>query len=61
MFRNTGGAQKKLTQVLPVWYVDYFKLKTLKTQKTQEETFTFSLTPLKNLDKGPPLRKELSP
>lgn len=45
MFKTIVGAQNKLTQDLPVWYVDYFKLKTIKAQKTQEETFTFPLTP----------------
>ena len=29
---------------MSLWRVDYFKLKTIKTQKAQEETLTFPLT-----------------
>lgn len=47
-----------MTQNMPHWHVDYFELKVVKTQQTQE-TFTFPLTTLKNLDKGPSAQKEL--
>ena len=30
-------------QDVPLWYADYFKLKTMKAQKTQEEHLTFPL------------------
>ena len=29
---------------ISLWHVDYFKLKTIEAQKTQEETLTFPLT-----------------
>ena len=35
------GAQGKLPQETPLWYADYFELKTIKTQKTQEEYLSF--------------------
>ena len=42
-------------------HADYFELKTIKAQKTQEETLIFSLTAWKNLDRGPVPGIELSP
>ena len=38
---------------------DYFKLKTVKAQKTQEEILTFSLIAWKNLDREHIPRTEL--
>lgn len=33
------GVQNKLPPEVPLWHVDYFDLKTIKAQKTQEELF----------------------
>ena len=38
---GTVGAQGKLPQDAPLWYADYFKLKTIRTQRTQEEYLSF--------------------
>ena len=43
-----------------IWHVDYFELKTMEAQKTQEET-DLPGNCLKNLDKGPVSRTEQSP
>lgn len=34
-----------------VWYEDYFELKTIEAQKSQEEPLTFPLTAYENLDR----------
>ena len=44
-----------------LWQADYFELKTIKAQKTQEEIVTLSLTTYKNLDRCPVSRIELTP
>lgn len=44
-----------------LWYEDYFEQKTIKVQKTQEETLIFPLTAWKNLDSGSIPEIELSP
>lgn len=44
---------------VPPWHANYRELKTIKSQKTQEEFFTSLLTQ-KNLDKGPGPRTELT-
>ena len=41
---------------LSLSHLGYFELKTIKTQKTQEEALNFSLTALKNEDQGVPVR-----
>ena len=41
--------------------MDYFELKTIKTQKTQKETLTFPLISWKNLDKMAVIAIVLSP
>ena len=46
------GVQGRTPLDVPLWHVDYFKLKTIKAQKTQEET-DLPDNGLKNLDKGP--------
>lgn len=38
---------------MPLQYVDYFKLNTVKSQQTQEELFTSPVTAYKNLDRVP--------
>ena len=38
---GTDGAQGKLPQEAPLWYADYFELKTIRTQRTQEEYLSF--------------------
>ena len=38
------GVQGRLPQNMPLWHVDYFELKTIKVQQTQEELFTSPLT-----------------
>lgn len=35
--------QSKSAHNVPLWLEDYFKLKTIKAQKTQEEALTFPL------------------
>ena len=37
---------------ISLWHVDYFELKNIKAQRTQEGILTF-LIALKNLDRGP--------
>lgn len=44
---------------MPLWYADYFELKTVKAQKTQEE-LCLLLNCLKNLDRGPVPGRALS-
>ena len=39
-----GGIQDRPPQEAPPGYADYFKLKTIKAQKTQEEHLTFPQT-----------------
>jgi len=46
---------------VPLWHADYFELKRIKAQETQEENLTFPLTAYKSLDRGPPAGKEKSP
>ena len=43
-----------------IWHVDYFELKTMEAQETQEET-DLPDNGLKNLDKGPVSRTQQSP
>ena len=43
------GVQNKLPQNVPLRHVDYFELKTIKAQETQEELSTSPLTIEKNL------------
>ena len=38
------GEQNMPPQNMPLWHVDYFELKAIKAQQTQEELFTFPLT-----------------
>ena len=38
------GAKGKAPQDKPLWHANYFKLKTIKAQKTPEESLTFPLT-----------------
>ena len=38
---GTDGAQGKLPQEAPLWYADYFELKTIRTQRAQEEYLSF--------------------
>lgn len=45
---------------VPLWYVDYFSLKT-KARKTQKEPSTSPLTASKNSDRGPGPERERSP
>ena len=44
------GVQNKLPQNVPLRHVDYFELKTIKAQETQEELSISRLTTEKNLD-----------
>lgn len=37
---------------VPLWHVGYFKWKTIKAQRTQEELFASHLSASKNLDQG---------
>ena len=46
---------------MSLWNAGYFKLKTIKAQKTQEETLTFPLSCLKNYIRGSITVIELSP
>ena len=46
------GEQNRPHQNVPLWHVNYFELKKIKVQKTQEEIFTSPLTAVKNLEKG---------
>ena len=48
-------------QNVPLWHVDYFELRTIRTQKTQQELFTFSFSVYKNLDRRPGPGRELTP
>lgn len=54
------GLRKETSQNVPRGPMDYFGLKTLKAQKTQEMLFTSPLTACKNLDRGLCLGRELS-
>ena len=38
---GTDGSQGKLPQEAPLWYADYFELKTIRTQRAQEEYLSF--------------------
>ena len=38
---GTDGAQGKLPQEAQLWYADYFELKTIRTQRAQEEYLSF--------------------
>ena len=38
----TDGVQVRLPQDVPLWYADYFELKTIKAKKTQEEQLAFT-------------------
>ena len=42
-FLNVSGS-KTCHPKMSLWHVDYFELKTIKAQKTQEEMLTFPLT-----------------
>lgn len=44
-----------------IWHVDYFELKAIKTQHTQENLLPSPLTIWKNLDRGPGPERELFP
>ena len=50
---NKMSGNKICHPKISLWHANYLELKTIKTQKTQEETSTFSLTAWKNLDRGP--------
>ena len=39
--KGTDGAQGKLPQEAQLFYADYFELKTIRTQRTQEEYLSF--------------------
>lgn len=54
-YRGTKFATPKC-----LWHVVYISLKTIKAQKIQEETLTFSPKCMKNLDRGPITETELS-
>lgn len=53
MTHASEGVQNKSPQRAPFWHDDYFELKTIKSQKTQEELGTSPLTAWKNSDRGP--------
>ena len=38
---GSDGVQGRPPQDAPLWYADYFELKTIKAQKTQEEHLIF--------------------
>ena len=42
--QRSDRIQGRLSQNVSLWHMDYFELKTIKTQKTREEFFTPSLT-----------------
>ena len=48
-------------QNVSLWHADYFKLRTIKAQKSQEEPWTFVLTARKNVDRGHVPERESSP
>ena len=56
----TEGEKNTLPQNVPFWCVDFFKLKTVGAQYTQEEHFTSPLTTYKNLDRVLVPGRELS-
>ena len=56
---NVG--KQDLPPGMSLWHVDYFKLKTIQTQKNQEEILTLPLTAKKNLDWEPVPRIQLYP
>ena len=51
--------EQNLSSKISLWHVDYFQLKTIKTQKTQEEHLTFPLIAFRS--RGTILGRELSP
>lgn len=51
------GVQNESPQNVPVWHVNYFEMKIIKTHKAQEEFFTSPLSASKNLDRGPGARE----
>ena len=55
------GVQGRLHQNVPLCHVDYFKLKIIGAQQTQEELFTSTLAAGKNLDRGLVPGRELLP
>lgn len=63
--QGSDGVQGRLSQNVPRWHVDYFELKTNKSQQTQEELFTSPWATLKkkkaNLDLGPAQGREMLP
>ena len=67
--QGSDGVQGRLPQNMPLWHVDYFELKTNKSQQTQEELFTSPWAALKkkkkkkkaNLDMGPAQGWEMLP
>ena len=49
---DTDVGQQTCLPQISLGHTDYFELKTIKAQKTQEETLLFCLTAWKNLDRG---------
>ena len=49
--QGSDGVQGRLPQNMPLWHVDYFELKTNKSQQTQEELFTSPWAALKKKKK----------
>lgn len=70
MITCTNEAQQNVQpQNTPVWHVEYFEMKSIKTQGTQGQVFQFSfvfyhphpLPAYKKLERGSILRRELLP
>lgn len=57
--QRAEGFRTSLFRTVPLWYADYFELKTVKSQQTQEELYLL-LNCLTNLDKEPVPGRALS-
>ena len=55
MEQNLPPPSKKKKKKKSLWYEKYFMLKTVKAQKTQEETLTFPFNGLKEFRMEDPL------